>query len=115
MKQKVLLIVAMLLAMTTSMKGEELSVADVQLPMDGNVAIPIELLNPNVVYDSYSFKLELPDGVVPVMGGDGYPSFTLGSRYTGSTFSGYDAGNNVASFARLTDGTTITGCLYRTI
>ena len=109
MKQKVLLIVAMLLAMTTSMKGEELSVADVQLPMDGNLAIPIELLNPNVVYDSYSFKLELPDGVVPVMGGDGYPSFTLGSRYTGSTFSGYDAGNNVASFARLTDGTTITG------
>jgi len=109
MKKRLFLIAAMLLALTAGMKGEELSVADVQLPQDGTVAIAIELLNPSVVYDSYSFQLELPEGVVPVMGGDGYPSYNLGTRYTGSTFSGYNATTNVASFARLTDGTNITG------
>ena len=113
MKQKVLLVVAMLLAMTASVKGEELSVADVALPQDGTVAIEIKLLNPNTVYDSFSFDLELPQGVVPVMAtegaNNGYPSFQVGTRFTGTVFSGYKAATNVASFARLTDGTTVTG------
>ena len=113
MKKRLFFIFAMLLAMTAGAKAEELEVADVALPQDGTVAIEIKLLNPNTVYDSFSFDLELPEGVVPVMAtegvNNGYPSFQVGTRFTGNVFSGYKAATNVASFTRLTDGTTITG------
>lgn len=102
------LLAAAMLIMALGSEAENLKVANVVLPQNGTVAIEIELENPNTVYDSFSFQLELPEGVVPVMAANGYPDFKTGGRFTGAANSGYIEGN-IATFSRLTDGNTITG------
>lgn len=102
------LLAAAMLVMALGSEAENLKVANVVLPQNGTVAIEIELENPNTVYDSFSFQLELPEGVVPVMAANGYPDFKTGGRFTGAANSGYIEGN-IATFSRLTDGNTITG------
>ena len=101
-------LLAAMLFMALGATAEELRVADVTIPQNGTATIEIELINPSIVLESFTFQIELPDGIVPVMGADGYPSIILGNRFSGGMFSGYKSGN-IAAFARLTDGTPITG------
>ena len=108
---KKLLIVMAMLSMTIGTMAENLTVAaNVTLPQNGTAEIEIGLTNPNSVYASFSLELNLPNGVVPVMASNGYPDFTLGTRFT-VLQTGYINNNNknIATFAHLTDGNAITG------
>lgn len=108
---KKLLIVMAMLSMTIGTMAENLTVAaNVTLPQNGTAEIEIGLTNPNSVYASFSLELNLPNGVVPVMASNGYPDFTLGTRFT-VLQTGYinNYNENIATFAHLTDGNAITG------
>lgn len=112
MKRYIITASAVLLMAVASM-AEELRVADVTVPQATSLGSPaawieIELINPSSVYDSFFFQLQLPDGIVAVMADDGYPLSDLGSRFSGGVLTGNKAGN-IATYARLTDGTVITG------
>ena len=96
-----------MLSMTIGTMAENLTVANVVLPQNGTIEIEIGLTNPTSVYESFSLELNLPNGVVPVMASNGYPDFTLGTRFTGLT-TGYKDGN-IATYGHLTDGNAITG------
>mgnify|MGYP007101912136 CR=1 FL=1 len=106
-----LLALAMLLV-TAGAMAEELKVADVVLPQNTTAEIQFELVNPNVVFDAFSFSVTLPDGVVPEMetGTDDTPSFIAGDRFVdGSGISSNLVDGNIIKFARLTDGKPIQG------
>ena len=97
-----------MLTTTLGAMAEELKVADVVLPQNSTAAIEIELLNPNTVYESFNFQVELPKGVAFVMNAEDKPDCKRGTRFNNSPASEYNGGNK-ATFARLTDGTYITG------
>lgn len=105
--KKLFFAVAMLTT-TLGAMAEELKVADVVLPQNSTAAIEIELLNPNTVYESFNFQVELPKGVAFVMNAEDKPDCKRGTRFNNSPASEYNGGNK-ATFARLTDGTYITG------
>ena len=106
MRKQMLLLAAMAF-MAVGATAEELRVADVTVPQNSTALIAVELNNPTTVYESFTFQIELPEGIVPVMVADNTPSVYVGSRFSGAVSSGYKPGN-IATFARLTDGTTIT-------
>ena len=106
--KKNLLALAMLLV-TTGAMADELKVANVVLPQNATAEIQFELENPNVVVDAFSFSVNLPDGVVPVMTNGG-PSFIAGNRFV--SVSGINSNlldGNILRFARQTDGNVIQG------
>ncbi len=107
MRRHLCALVAMMF-MAVGATAEELRVANVTIPQNSTATIEIELINPSTVYESFTFQIELPDGIVPVMAANGFPSVNVGTRFTGGMTTGYKTGN-IATFARLTDGTTITG------
>lgn len=109
MIKKIILSVALMVA-AIGTKAESLQVKDVVIPQNGTASIEIELDNPNLVFEGFTFAMQLPDGLVPVMDGEGNPSFEKGERMaTKSPQSGYSADDNVAKFALLTNGTAISG------
>ena len=105
---KKLLSALLCFAMTTGVMAEGIKVANVTLPQNTSAGIQIELDNPSVAYESFTMQIELPEGVVPVMAENGYPSFAVSSRLSNQLSAGYKEGN-IATFARLTDGNAITG------
>lgn len=109
MIKKIILSVALMVA-AIGTKAESLQVKDVVIPQNGTASIEIELDNPNLRFEGFTFAMQLPDGLVPVMDGEGNPSFEKGERMaTKSPQSGYSADDNVAKFALLTNGTAISG------
>jgi hypothetical protein len=109
MIKKIILSVALMVA-AIGTKAESLQVKDVVIPQNGTVSIEIELDNPNAVYEGFTFAMQLPEGLVPVMDGEGFPLFEKGDRIaTKSPQSGYTDDDNMAKFALLTNGTAISG------
>ena len=109
MIKKIILSVALMVA-AIGTKAESLQVKDVVIPQNGTVSIEIELDNPNAVYEGFTFAMQLPEGLVPVMDGEGFPLFEKGDRIaTKSPQSGYTDDDNMVKFALLTNGTAISG------
>ena len=108
---KKLLIVAALTTASVGTKAQSLQVEDVVLPQNGTASIEIELNNPDHVFEGFTFSVELPEGIAPVLDGEGHPAFIKGSRLSSSQNpqSGYLSEENTANFALLTNGTSISG------
>lgn len=107
MIKKIILSVALMVA-AIGTKAESLQVKDVVIPQNGTASIEIELDNPNLVFEGFTFAMQLLDGLVPVMDGDGFPLFEKGERIASKLpSSGYEG--NTAKFALLTNGTAISG------
>lgn len=93
-----------------SVRAESLTIADVVLPQNGTAYIDIELNNPSSVYNAFTFAVQLPDGLSPVMDGEGNPLFTKGERMGSKTpQSGYITESKQIRLGLITDGTAISG------
>lgn len=93
-----------------SVQAESLTIADVVLPQNGTAYIDIELNNPSSVYNAFTFAVQLPDGLSPVMDGEGNPLFTKGERMGSKTpQSGYITESKQIRLGLITDGTAISG------
>ena len=109
MSKKLITFVAFV-ATVFSAQAESLTVADVVLPQNGTASIEIELNNPSSVYNAFTFAVQLPSGLSPVMDGEGYPSFTKGERMGNKNpQSGFISESNQIRLALVTDGTAISG------
>ena len=108
MKKKMIMLLALLCAMTAGFAEDKVEVGSVTAPQGGNGSFDIVLKN-STEFVAFTMRLTLPDGIV-------YDGYTQGSRIKGETVSDNTEGN-VVNFARLSlsndvitgnDGTLLT-------
>ncbi|MBR1668118.1 MAG: hypothetical protein IJ693_07555 [Bacteroidaceae bacterium] len=108
---KKLFIAATIFAASVGTKAESLQVKDVVLPQNGTASIEIELNNSDMVFEGFTFSVQFPEEIIPVLNAGGYPEFEKGERLSANQIpvSNYVTDERLANFALLTNGEAIAG------